>query len=61
MSCPGEENDMDEKDARIRWTVTGEGVPAGDRKETWTALLALVGHAERLGLRVAVAELEEDR
>lgn len=43
----------------VRWTVTGEGVPARDRLETWTALLALVGHAERLGLRVAVAELEE--
>lgn len=52
--------EADHSRSRIRWTVTGEGVPAGNRQETWTALLDLVGNAERLGLRVAVAELEEE-
>jgi len=52
--------EADHSRSRIRWTVTGEGVPAGTRKETWTALLDVVALAEHRGLRVEVTEVEEE-
>lgn len=45
---------------KIRWTITGEGMSVGTRKENWIALLDVVALAEHRGLRVEVAELDEE-
>ena len=45
---------------RIRWTITGEGAALDSRAQTWTLMCLLVEKAEELGLRVEVAELEEE-
>lgn len=45
---------------KIRWTITGEGMSVGTRKENWIALLDVAAIAEHRGLRVEVTEMEEE-
>lgn len=45
---------------KIRWTITGEAGALDSRAQTWTLMCHLVEKAEELGLRVEVAELDEE-
>lgn len=45
---------------RVRWTVTGYGAPLGTRRETWDTVSDIISRAEGYGLRVEVAEVEEE-
>lgn len=45
---------------KIRWTITGEGGALFNREQNWDAVCLLVRKAEELGLRVEVAELDEE-
>lgn len=56
-----EESTMGPK-KRIRWTITGEGVPLENLTSTWKALSEVISEAQEQGLLVEVAEVEvEDR
>lgn len=47
---------------RIRWTITGEGVPLENLSSTWKALSEVISEAQEQGLLVEVVEVEvEDR
>ena len=59
--CRGaREKEEMEMGKKIRWTITGEGGPLDNRSQTWTLMCHLVEKAEELGLRVEVAELDEE-
>lgn len=45
---------------KIRWTITGESGALDTRAQTWTLVCSLVERAEELGLRVEVAEVDEE-
>lgn len=44
----------------FRWTITGEGAPMANRENTWESVSGLVKRAEKMGLRVEVAEVEQE-
>lgn len=54
-----EESTMETR-KRIRWTITGVEAPLDSRAQTWDVVCLLVRKAEELGLRVEVAELDEE-
>lgn len=63
--CPGfREQEREERtmgpEKKIRWTITGEGVPLENLSSTWKALNTVVEEALWRGLRVEVAEVEEE-
>ena len=45
---------------KIRWTITGEGVPLENLTSIWKALSEVISEAQEQGLLVEVVEVEEE-
>ena len=63
--CPGfREQEREERtmgpEKKIRWTITGEGVPLENLSSTWKALSEVISEAQEQGLLVEVVEVEEE-